>query len=223
MIPWGKRLALLVATMGCGTASALCPVPPERACRAWFRSDQVFVGTVLAIHTEPDSRDPNVDWLVYRLRVQRPLKGSAAATAEIRTENASGRWIGDVGKTYVVFAKGGEVGSACSAIDDADAVESTLREIEGIKSANRATIEGEVVDFENQRPQPATAVRIRSGARLITARTDSNGRFRVVVPPGRYSIVEPRYSTWNDARDFKLQAGECGLFQLETRQRPERP
>lgn len=200
-------------------AFALCPVPPEKACSAWFASDEVFVGKVLASRIEPNPGDKNVDWLVYRLRVDRALKGDAHGTLEVRTENASGRWNADEGKTYVVFSKDRRVGAACSAIDDAGSVESTLREIEILRDAKFASIEGEVVDFQNQDRQPAATVRIRSGDRTITSQTDSNGQFRVVVPPGRYSIVEPAYSTWKELRGFELQAGECGLFQLETRKR----
>jgi hypothetical protein len=65
-----RRIVLILFVgMTATEASAICPHPTPKACSAFFRSDAVFVGTVL-------SKGRSADKLWYRLRVSRALRGT---------------------------------------------------------------------------------------------------------------------------------------------------
>jgi hypothetical protein len=209
--------------MACGattSALAFCPAPAPKACAAYFESDQVFVGKVLEVRQT--GRPDDVGRTHFTLEVGEVLLGTAAKVERVSTENSSGRWIGEPGNTYVVFARKGSVGGHCSSIDEPEQVQETMRSIRALKDARDVTIEGEAVaggGGPGAAGVAGTKVRVRStrGASYSTV-TDGHGSFILRVPPGTYSVradaFVPSVYGRHDAARFTVVAGQCAQFQF---------
>ena len=192
---------LVVASLfGVTRVLALCPEPPPKVCAAYFESDAVYramlVGRRIVQKPAADADD-----IEYSFQVLEALKGPARKTVLLRSENSSGRWVGDRGKTYVVFASKGRIGGSCSSIDDASRVAQTLAEIRALRGVKGSVIEGEVAD-----------------GKIYGATTNTRGEFRIPVPPGRYTVAAGRRPTSVYSSDasqpFSLAAGQCTQFQF---------
>jgi hypothetical protein len=210
------RLAFAVACLAAPSAWALCPAPAPKACAAFFESDQVFVGKVLEVSRAGGER------IVYTVEVGDVLRGKAGKVERVATENASARWIGEPGKTYVVFASRGKVGGRCSSLDEPEHVADTLRQIHALKGVRDATIEGEAVAGGGGPGAASVAgmkVRARSAAGVYYSTvTDERGGFSLRVPPGTYSVkadgLMPSAYSRHDAGRFAVVAGQCAQFQF---------
>lgn len=94
-----KLVVGLLVWVNALTAFAFCPKPVPKVCSEYFKSDAVFVGTVLSEkYVDEDEH------LRFEVRVSRVLRGALPATVAVYTGNDSGRLMWDVGKEYVVFA-----------------------------------------------------------------------------------------------------------------------
>ena len=136
----------------------------------------------------------------------------------MRTENTSSRWWAEVGERRVVFARAGEVHSLCSPIDDAKNAERTMREIRTV-ARSPSSIEGTVIDANSAAVSGRGFEVVDSMGKRRAVRTDRHGRFRIAVPPGRYSLdLKGLQSDWPEARgdvdQFTVSRGECAQFQL---------
>ncbi len=99
------RLSLLAcALLLTGPLSlGFCPKPdPSVACQ-FLNSRVVFVGKVVSVRTVPPHGEELDGW-TYVLNVQEWFRGPHTKTIEVFTENTSGRFPLDIGKTYLLFA-----------------------------------------------------------------------------------------------------------------------
>jgi hypothetical protein len=210
------RFAVALACLAAPAAWALCPAPAPKACAAFFESDQVFVGKVLEVSHASAER------IVYTVEVGDVLRGKAGKVERVSSENDSGRWIGEAGKTYVLFASKGKVGGRCSTLDEPEQVADTLRQIRALKGVMDATIEGEAVaggGGPGAASVAGTKVRARSAAGVsYSTVTDARGAFSLRVPAGTYTVkadafVPSAYSRYS-GRPFRVAAGQCAQFQF---------
>ena len=200
---------------------------PSVACE-FLNSRVVFVGKVISVRTVPP-HGQELDGWIYVLNVQEWFRGPHTKTIEVFTENTSGRFPLDIGKTYVLFANhyGGRLtitncGNSAWLAD----VEGSVRELRKIKVPQDAQIEGRI-SFSGI-PDSGKHVRgiqvlIRSGARTFKAVTDADGWFRVHVPPGKYSVEVKPIPHWNissydlsydDAQKVVAHRGHCSGLQF---------
>jgi hypothetical protein len=92
-----KLLRVVLLFFGSSVVHGVCPQPAPKVCSAFFRSDAVFIGTVVSEHAVPDRGDPGfVEGWLYRVRVDRRFRGTTDKTAVVHTGNDSGRLLIDV-------------------------------------------------------------------------------------------------------------------------------
>ncbi len=217
---------LAIASSVAQSASAWCPAPLVKACSAYFESDKVFYGTVAKVTPlRDDGKDASgedpVAMLRYTIDVKQALKGEVKLVETVDTENSSSRWFAGVGERRIVFARHGEAWGLCSPIDEAAHGEQTMRAIQAIAKASKATVEGEVIAGSGPGSPPASGVKvvIVGAGRSYEATTDKRGAFSVAVEPGRYRIASPGleptipYSR-ADVGGFQVARGQCAQFQL---------
>jgi len=224
-----KAFILSVLLLGPAVMHGVCPQPTPKVCSAFFESDAVFVGTVVSQQVVPDKDDSSsIEGWRYQLRVDRSFRGLAMSTAWVHTPNDSGRLVLNIGHQYVLFAvsRGGtlEIGSDCGPLSDASHMTETIREIENLRRATSAVVEGEV--------RKATAsgagvrgvnVTVTGLARPYRLTTDRQGLFRALVPPGRYRIeLDSRVAalsdlSWINPKSVDLFPGQCAQAQYISR------
>jgi hypothetical protein len=224
-LPSPRFLAAMLAALP-AAALAICPRPEPKVCSEYFASDQVFVGRVtrverLASDPRPGHHHDGTGWLRYTVRVERHIKGRVGSVERLLSEDASARWGAEVGHRRLVFARGGEVHATCGPLDDPAHLPRALADIRALARDRTATIEGEVVTSTAQGLHHVAGHRIvvHGATGRLESVTDSAGRFRIAVPPGRYAF-DPALPTAGpfESRDsagaFFLQRGECAQFRL---------
>ncbi len=171
---------LLLATLPT-TASALCPRPEPKLCSRWFENDTVVVGTLLD-QRKIEARNPqDDDRLVYRVRVERTLKGRVPPLWIASSADTSARWVGHPGRRYVFFAtNGSRLESSCSALDAPAYVRHIDAELRQLRRRTAARIEGRVTGM----PASPVLVAVSSGRR-IPIPVGPAGDFAATLPPGR--------------------------------------
>jgi hypothetical protein len=218
-----RRIAVLVMLLTC-PVSAITPRPTPKFCAEYFEADTVFVGDLLAVGNSPSpGQDVDVNYLRYRFRVRRALRGAPGATdVSVLTENSSSRWTGDIGKRYVVFVQNGMIAATGGPLDQPSYVRRVSTEVAAIRRATSATVEGDVVRASaDHAEQRAAGIRVRLDGhdRRVTAMTDLRGRFSFVVPPGQYLLVvdggQPSVYSKGGAEPFTVAAGQCAQFEFE--------
>lgn len=215
---------LLTGPLGLG----FCPKPdPSVACE-FLNSRVVFVGKVVSVRTVPPHGEELDGW-TYVLNVQEWFRGPHTKTIEVFTENTSGRFPLDIGKTYLLFAYplGGRLtitncGNSALLAD----AEGSVRDLRKIKVPQDAQIEGRISFSgipDSGTHVPGIQVLIRSGARTFKAVSDADGWFRLHVPPGKYSVevqptphwnISPYDLSYDDAQKFVAQRGHCSGVQF---------
>lgn len=218
----GRVIALLVLLTS--QALAMSPHPTPKLCAEYFEADTVFVGELLEEGYFPPGReDLDTNYLKYRFRVTRALRGNPGTTQVVLSENSSARWHGDVGKSYVVFVRNGMIWSSGGPLDEPSYVERVSSELANIRRARLATVEGEIVQISaGQGPQGAgvgRSVRLYGLDKSFTAITDSHGQFSFRVPPGQYLLAldgaRPSDYSKGGGVPFKVVAGQCAQFELQ--------
>jgi hypothetical protein len=224
-----KAFVCFFLLLGPAVLRGFCPAPIPKVCSAYFESDAVFVGTVISQQTVPDKDDPGFTegWL-YELRVDRSFRGDAQQTVRVHTPNDSSRLVLEVGHQYLLFARSHsgqlQIGDDCGPLSDSSRIAATVGQIENLRRATGAFVEGEV------RRKTASGVGVRGVSITLSrmgkkyrTRSDGRGLFRVLVPPGRYSIeVDPRTValsdiSWVDTKSIELVQGQCAQVQFVTR------
>jgi len=219
-----KALTCLVLLGGIApSAFAICPQPVPKACSAYFEHDAVFIGTVL-------SQRRSDDYLSFRIRVSRVLRGKVGSTAEVYTGNDSARLLWEVGREYVVFASRAngrlESSNDCGPLSEPVRVAETVAQIDALRGVPDAVIEGEVLAAQPDGPGVAgiqLEVRGRQG-QTYRVRTGLDGLFALRVPPGRYQVVvdpeilQPSDYSWLDPASVGLAAGQCAQLQFVAKQ-----
>ena len=224
------RLSLLAcALLLTGPLSlGFCPKPdPSVACE-FLNSSVVLIGKVVSVHTVPP-RGEALDGWTYVLSVQEWFRGPRTRTIEVFTENTSGRFPLDVGKTYLLFAS--QAGGRLTITDCGNSAlladaEDSVRDLRKIKVGQDAQIEGRISFSgipDSGMHVPGIEILIRSGARTFKAVSDADGWFRLSVPPGKYSVevqptphwnISPYDLSYNDAQKIIAKRGHCSGLQF---------
>jgi len=145
----------------------------------------VFVGTVVSVEVVPDKDDPSfIEGWRYQLRVDRPFRGMPQQTAQVHTANDSGRLILEVGHRYLLFAtsQNGElqIGNDCGPLSDPSRMMQNVRDIESLRRATRAVVEGEIRKATaSGAGAQGVAVSVAGMGRTYRVTSDRKGLFRV--------------------------------------------
>jgi len=222
-----KHLPLLLLALGlfllpASPAAAVCPKPDPKVCGEYFKSDAVFVGSVVSQMTVPPQGNSYDGWL-YRLRVSKVFRGSVGDTVEVFTENSSGRFPLDVGSEYLLFATLGQGRLEIDNCGNSGLLAETMekiREIERIGNSADAVIEGHVASRPDWKGVPGIRFLVRGKEATHSAVTDHNGWFRMTGPPGTYSVraesarVTPFDLTYDNPDRLVVRKGGCSQMQF---------
>jgi hypothetical protein len=220
-----RRLALgVLLLMSATVAPAICPMPTPKVCSAFFESDAVFAGTVTSAEVVPEKDDFIEGWR-YHLRVARVFRGVVGHRVVVHTSNDSGRLQLAVGREYLLFAslrnRQLEIGDDCGPLSNPTNAAQVIREIERLRDARDAVIEGEVrADTASGPGAPDVNIQVLGMGRSYAATSDARGAFHMAVQPGRYRIdVDSRvvavsdYSRTNLSK-VVLVRGQCAQVQF---------
>jgi len=187
----------------------------------FFESDAVFLGKVTAKNSivQPNG---DVDRLRYTIDVKEVYRGHPKRVEHVTTENASARWIADVGRTYLVFAWRGDVGATCGPLDQPEYAREAIRQIHALRNASHATIEGEVLHqgangaIENA--LEGIRVKVFGPSGEYESVTDHKGQFSFTLSPGHYRIdardLQPTAYSRQELDDIDLVKGQCAQYEL---------
>jgi hypothetical protein len=220
----GIALLTTSALLATRTAGAICAAPPPKICNAFFKADVVLLGTVLA-----EQRDS--EWIGYKLKIQRTLKGDSRAIRSVFTGNDSGRLSLDVGSEYVLFGyrNNGRLVVGCDeqALSDSAKSRLVVREIDQMLASRPelSSVEGKVVKFGDfSAPLAGVSVTVTGTGGKYTAVSNSGGQFLMSVRPGTYrveadsSVVEQTiYSEiYTHVNSLQLEPGQCAQLQYQS-------
>jgi len=93
---------MIFLTMNVPFASAYCPSYPNVEQEFW-ESNLVFVGKVISEEKVHETKDGFFDGINYRISVMEFFRGNANREVVVFSENSSGRFPMDIGKSYLVF------------------------------------------------------------------------------------------------------------------------
>jgi hypothetical protein len=206
--------------LGPATVECYCPALAPKVCSTFYRSDAVFLATVLS-EASVVSKDDFIEGWRYRVRVKRPFRGTVTETVEVYTENTSSRLPLKVGRDYLLFAKIANgrllISDDCGPASDESRLSDNIREIARLQRSKVSTIEGAVhTGFPTGTGAPGVSITISGMGRSERLTSGVNGEFRATVPPGRYQVtVDPTVAVpydlnWIDGSNVILRPGECG-------------
>ena len=201
-------------------ALAVCRKPDPKVCAEFFKSDAVFVGTVLSEQTNVGEYPASITGWTYRLRVERVFRGPSLKAIAVFTANDSVRLRMDVGHQYLLFAdhqNGQWVIADCGNSGLLSNSATKIRQIEETRKASIGRIEGRVGLYKGVGGVQVVA---RGSGKTFAAVTDQDGWFRLKVPPGKYSaqVEAPRVYgfdlSYDDPSDFLVPKGGCAQLQF---------
>jgi len=205
--------------------NAYCPVPEIRANGEFFKSDVVFIGTVLSIRKTPDT-DQDVGGWFYRLHVEETFRGSILNELIVYTEDSDIRFPLEKGRKYLLFAyrrRGRLEIDGCGNSDLFSNATESLRILNALRHGVHPTeIAGWVAAETSGIDVSGVLVTVRSGSKSYTAVTDKDGWFHFAAPPGRYKLdlsskeyyLNGGDDFWYRPEGFVLHAGECASLQV---------
>jgi hypothetical protein len=204
---------------------AVCLEPHPKPNAEFFKSNFVFVGTVLSARAELDV-DGFLAATDYSVRVEKIYRGPHRTRLTTYSENSSGRFPLDVGQRYLLFAYRDEEGhltiSNCGNSGLASDAEATIHAITLIpKAGPYADIEGRIVTESNAEVSGLKVI-ARSRRRTFATTSDGDGWFHLRVPPGKYSVETKSDKFYTNAYDlsyddpygFVVPRGGCAEIQL---------
>jgi hypothetical protein len=204
---------------------ASCPVPGIRANGEYFKSEAVFVGTVVSIRKKPDT-DRDIGGWFYQLQIERIFRGQAQDKLQVYTEDSDIRFPLEKNRKYLLFAyrrRGRlEIDSCGNSALLSDAADS-LGRLEKLARAESPTeIEGWVVAETSGIDVSGVRVSIRGRSKVYGATTDKEGWFQFRVPPGSYKTdftsrgyyLNGGDEFWYDPEHFLVHEGECASLQF---------
>jgi hypothetical protein len=202
-----------------------------RVCTEFFHSEYVVTAKILSSRKIPDTPDPNnVEGWFYKVEVTKTYRGGKLPNDEIYTGNDETKFAMDVGKTYLLFINTnmqsrpqpdtcGNSAELSKAKANVDAVEAILKAAgKGGDIAGRVMlpVAGSQAMSEAGAPGIQLVVKNYVG-RDQPMTTDQDGRFKIHVGAGHYSVVGAS-DVWNAVpytlsymkpTDFDLQDGGC--------------
>jgi len=179
-------------------AGAVCLEPHPKVSAEFFKSDAVFVGTVLTERTVPE-KDGAYDGWVYRLRIKQTFRGSVRDAVEVFTENSSGRFPLVVGETYLLLAykeQGRLTIDNCGNSGSLSQTEDLIPQIKKIKKTTGGEVEGLITVQSSVLPLAKISIVVRGEQKTYRGVTGRDGWFHIHVPAGTYT-VRPESSSWD--------------------------
>ena len=208
--------------------SAVCRQPHPRVCAEFFRSDAVFVGTVISVRNWPVGQAGPGGWL-YRLEIKKSYRGPSQRVIEVFTGNDTGQFPLEKGQTYLVFAYKEDgilsidnCGNSEEFSKAADIIQQIEKLVVNMKSASGGDIGGRVVVSQKDVSARGITVTAKGGGKTYTSITNDEGWFHIHVPPGKY-VVWPETSQWTvtpydlsyDNEDHvSIEPGSCAELQF---------
>ena len=167
---------------------------------------------------------------IYTLRVDRVLRGKAAATLRVYERNDSGRatfgWVR--GKEYLLFLfyatedKSWEL-DGCGNSGPLSGAKMALAEIAAIKASHGGgRIQGIVSEQALSSPISGVRVEAIGKAGRYEATTNEKGQFQVDVPAGQYVVnafksgmsFDKADISYEDPRQVRIEPGGCAQIQF---------
>jgi hypothetical protein len=207
------------------TAFANCRVPGIKANGEFFKSDLVFLGTVLSErYSEGPGAQDNGGWY-YQVRVLQIFKGPILKQLTVYTEDASNRFPLEKGRDYLLFAYRWhgrlEIDGCGNSALLSDAAKS-IQQIRSIATTRDGEIEGWLAPETDGVNLSGIHVVILSGSHVYRALTDKDGYFQFRAPEGRYVVDFSNHEYYLNGGDefwygpvrFRLHAGESAALQM---------
>jgi hypothetical protein len=205
-----------------------CPEPKPTVSCEFLNSDAVFVGKVISARAI-SPRGKQLDGWLYDLSTQELFRGSRTQVIKVFTENSSGSFPLDVGKQYLIFADeldGRLTITNCGNSALLSNAQDAIRELRSLEISEDAAIEGRISFSgipDSGTHEPGIEVVVRSDTGTFRATSDRNGRFRLHVPPGKYSAEAQQTARWNivpfdlsfdHPNHFDARKGHCSALQF---------
>lgn len=220
---------LLLGLLG-GQAGAVCNLPrPRLICAEYFHSKAVVIAKLAGITTVKDDYD-DVTGTYYSLTVEQTLRGQVSRLFRVFVANDSGRTTFEwkTGSSYLIFLRrktdnGAWVVDGCGNSGPTDSKTSALDQVDMIDStSNRAIIQGAVGGISYAFPLEGVQVEATGPGGVITAETNTAGRFDMRVTPGKYQLraVSPGKTfvaadfSYENPDELVLENGGCAQVQF---------
>lgn len=98
-------------------------------------SAKVLVAKVVSSQDQSSSDDPEgIEKTIYQLRIVKTFKGSVSRVLSVTSENTSGRFLMDVGKSYLLFIKSYGALNIVDSCGNSGLLEDRKKEIDVIKN-----------------------------------------------------------------------------------------
>jgi hypothetical protein len=191
-------LALLAAAARPADACSCAEPPPP--CEAFIGAPVVFVGKVTDVKTGAGSSQEAT------FAVSDKLKGGPSDTEIVEGGGMCGT-IFQKGKTYIVYAggSGGRLTSSlCGRTQVIDRARDDLAYARSVGKRTRAMLEGVVAVQDTQGTKIRRAgVEVRVRGTPLKARTDKAGRYKLELPPGKYTldVIDPKATVAVDTNE----------------------
>ncbi len=180
--------AVLAAERTAAACSCASTPPP---CEAYARAAVVFTGKVLSVATSPTYD------LVATFEIEEKLKGPLMSkTVVVRGGGMCGATF-EVGKKYFVYASastGNWYAGLCGRTRSLARAKEDLAHARNLPNRKLAELLGTVrLEDEQGKVTPRAGATVTAQGTSYAAKTDRDGKYRLMVPPGRYTldVVDP--------------------------------
>ncbi len=205
-------------------AEAFCLEPHPKVCAEFFRSDAVFVGTVLTEREVPPEGSSYDGWL-YHIRIKQTFRGKLQSAVDVFTENSSGRYPLAVDETYLLFAQVFEGRLNIDNCGNSGPISKTkdlIAQIHTIKRSTGGEIEGVVSVPDSVDDASGIVITVRGGQKTYLGITAKDGSFRIRVPAGEYKVeakssrrnIVPYDLSYDDPAHVIIHNGGCGQIKF---------
>lgn len=223
-------LLLIISQPG---AHAYCNRLPRLICAEYANADVVVIAKLVATkHYAPRDKQ---DWNVYTLKPDKVLRGGLADEFRVYEENSSGRatfdWIR--GESYLLFLTNRGDGLywlyGCGNSSPLKHAKRILDAIDSMKSRKGSFVQGIVGQTGKAANFKQARITIESKAQTYRAALDSDGKFGVHVPAGRYvirvslpgwSFEKDPLDSYEDPAAVTVEDGSCAEVSFTAERKP---
>jgi hypothetical protein len=179
----------------CKISYAFCFEPQPRIKTEISRSELVLIGKVIS-KKECFGDGGALEGNIYKVRLDKIYKGKAFNAVNVFSPNDSSRALFELGQTYVMFLKKthgkymvGNCGNTKHVDDLKEADKAMGRVVEEMKKARMGDIRGRIVRKDNtNQGVPNIGFYIQTKNGIVRAKSDADGWFKMLVPPGTYKV-----------------------------------
>jgi hypothetical protein len=230
-----KKLFYLLIILSFPTFSyGICQRPPAKLCNVFFGNGILVAhGKVTKAEYVSDLQgdspsEKEIGWR-YKIDLIKIYKGRSKEKIIVESENGSGQVILTANKEYIIFVypiRHGvyEIWNNCEGIQGINGEPYTIKlekEIYTLQKEKNSFIEGEVVDGYLYPVPFQGSVRVSGNGRTFDVPINSQGSFKIELPPGTYQVLFPdglresSYSFYDiPKKKIILEPGECAQIQF---------